>query len=234
MSPSFRLSSGSNNSSPSSSRSNSFTEAGDRKSVRGLTIELIPNQAICRETFIGHSRMPISPMYTPVDEEPPRPRTPTNNLSCAACNALTASPIGRRTATTPAYKRYAVIMPVRHAGPFCRMPPPPTGHLPALPSIGEDCLVEWERKGSYAIAMNLPSPACTPMDGPIESDYFGASASALPAPASRFSTDTVDLLPTGAVPSPRLRATPSSNRSNGRPGTPSSPSREHRSFLRGL
>ncbi|KAG8624272.1 hypothetical protein KVT40_007339 [Elsinoe batatas] len=229
------------NSSSGSSRKSSL----DRPAIgaRKLSIELLPNQSIFRETFIGHAIPTLSsPTRSPVSEIPP---SPTDSLSpshptCTACAALTSSPILRHPSCPSAsYKRHAVILPTRHHGAHCRMPSP-TRNLPALPSIGEDCLMEWERKGSMAIAINTPSPSSsrnsTPLSSPAyavrSGDYFANAAL-----GSRFSVDTVaEGFVVGSVPSPKLggRGSPRVGSSVGRPGTPVTPTKDYRSFLRML
>ncbi|PSK35007.1 hypothetical protein B9Z65_1590 [Elsinoe australis] len=208
--------------------------------ARKLSIELLPNQSIFRETFIGASIPRLSsPPRTPSDEDSPSSPTSTvpTAAGCTACNALSTSPVLRK-GSVPSYKRHAVILPTQHHGPFCRMPSPPRHAMSVLPSIGEDCLMEWERKGSMAIAINTPSPQSSRDSTPLASpayitsrpggDYF---ASAL---TSRFSVDTVDDVMT-ALPSPRLNSNRNRTpRVNGRPSTPVSPSKDYRSFLRML
>ncbi|KAF4553378.1 Hypothetical protein D9617_7g031050 [Elsinoe fawcettii] len=206
----------------------------DRPSARNLAIELLPNQAIFRETFIGASIPSLSsPSRTPVNEN--GPASPTDSCvptasGCSACAALTSSPVLRKS-SEPTYKRHAVILPTRHHGPYCRMPPPTRG-LPALPSIGEDCLMEWERKGSMAVAINTPSSSLnsTPLSSPAyalsKGDYFTTGL------VSRFSMDTIaSEAPMGTIPSPRMNSR-RSPRLNARPSTPVTPTKDYRSFLR--
>ncbi|PNS19448.1 hypothetical protein CAC42_7292 [Sphaceloma murrayae] len=224
--------------STSSSGSSRKGSTSSGPGARKMSIELLPNQSIFRETFIGASVPRLSsPLQTPTDEY--APVSPSRHIptmpGCTACNALSTSPVLRK-GSTPSYKRHAVILPTRHHGPFCRMPSLAPRATPGLPSIGEDCLMEWERKGSMSIAVNTPSPSGTPLASPAyahtaarNTDYFTSAVT------SRFSMDTVNSDTLNALPSPKFNSrSHQSPRIGARPQTPVTPTKDYRSFMRML
>ena len=126
---------------------------------RSLSIELLPNQAIHRSTFLGAGAGMHSPS---MEMELPLPPTGSEAFEpCSACAVLmpsvgsgsgcgSGSGIGvriggahqafERSGSMPAYKRHAVILPTRHAGPMCQMPLMET----PMGRVGEGALTEWE------------------------------------------------------------------------------------------
>jgi len=139
---------------------------------RNLSIELLPNQSVFRETFIGSSVPKLSsPLATPTEESfdckmvDSASTTPIHDMFASPPKSSISGPVtttGKsvnyggshspplspsRSSFSAKYKRHAIIIPSRFSGDCGPMTPPPTGALPALPTVEEDCFMSWERRG---------------------------------------------------------------------------------------